>query len=148
MTDAQISQQLREEYAKLKVLAGRVREWVGRPMGDGAWLAEYRKTFEHFRAHLHKQLALEEAGDFLPHVVARRPTLSREVDHLREEHREILSMADEMYTELNQLQPGNTAGWEDCRLRLRHLLSAIDHHGRTENNLVVSVFGIDIGAGD
>jgi hypothetical protein len=49
---------------------------------------------------------------------------------------------------LKDVAPGEGVQWQECRLRIKHLLSTVDHHAHTENDLVSHVFGVDIGAGD
>ncbi len=148
MTDAEVAELLRKEYRLLNELTRKLGPIVDQPQAGDAALDELRKTFEHLRAHLHRQMALEEAGGFLKNVLDRRPTLSREVEHLREEHQRILGMVDGLYGEVGRIDPKDDAAWADCRLRIRHCLSEVAHHEKTENMLVLHVFGMDIGAGD
>lgn len=144
MTPEHMTLQLREEYGKLKELAARVRSAVSAGAAAPNWQPEFRKTFEHFRAHLYRQFALEETDGYMNHVMDRRPTRARDVETLKSEHRSLQQATESLFAGLARpdLQPGEVKPMVD------RLLSDVARHGQAENQLVLDVFGLDIGAGD
>ncbi|NOS99837.1 MAG: hypothetical protein HOP29_04350 [Phycisphaerales bacterium] len=118
-------------------------------IGRDEWLSTLVQLVTRFRAHMRGHMKAEEADDgFLTPVLQRRPTLSREVDHLLHEHRELLSLLDQVAEEVAGLCAEDVLLIEDACHRLQHLLSAIRHHEEHEELLVTFVFSQDIGTED
>ena len=139
---------IRREHAAVQDLSARLRTQVSNlPTGHfDAWVKELRDRFEHLHAHLVKHMALEEAGGYLSAVVERRPTLSREVDRLKHEHREMSSLMDSIKAAMEELTAEDRLLIQDCCTRIQSLLSCVEHHKQQENRMVVHVFNLDLGA--
>jgi len=139
-----------EEHQKVSELAARLQECVAcvpRANHD-KWIADVREAFEHFRAHLTKHMALEEDEGYMVPVVERRPALSREVERLAHEHGEFLRLMEVIHNMLAVLTPADELLMRDCCHRISDYLSYVEHHKNDENLMVLSVFNLDIGAGE
>ena len=147
LSDQEVARRLRKEHDLLQELGSRLKESLRFIPGTDrdAWLATLRDRYEHFRAHMYKRLALEEVGGFLKVVLERRPTLSAQVAHLKLEHEEILSLIDAVHAELKTAKSSDSALLNECALRIRHILSEVEHHEDHENMLVEFVFSQDLG---
>lgn len=147
--DARI-QWIREEHEKVDDLIHSLRHQVGSAPRAGlpGWIRETQDRFDHLRAHLQKHMALEEADGYLKEVVDRRPTLSREVDRLAHEHREMSKIMASIHEHLHHLTPEDPLLIRDCCLRIQALLGYVERHEDFENVLVTSVFSQDIGSKD
>ncbi len=138
---------LKEEHQRAGELAGVLREKVCcvPRTGHENWLGELREDFDHLRAHLQKHMALEERDGYLPTVLEHRPTLSGEVDQLRNEHRELARLMDGIHQALHEVQTADGLIIRDCCSRIGNFLGYIEQHESRENALVLSVFTNDIG---
>jgi hypothetical protein len=150
MTDAEIAEKVGRERRILRGLIEDLSRAAGTMPGDqhAAWLQELRDKFAHFRAHIHKAMALQEQDGFLREVLTRRPTLERDVVRLKAEYAQLLRLADDIHERLAKFDAGHPILIEDCQLRIRFLLDQLDQHEEQKNLLVTFVFTQDIGAAD
>ncbi len=150
MDDARIAQKLAEEHKKLAGIVADLRAVAGEVPAQprDAWLDSLRKCFFAFRAHMIRRFALEEVAGFMREVLERRPTLSRQVELLHQEHRDILALTEEIQEGLTAVAAEDASTIEDLCMRVSFLLSNVDHHTEHENLLVSYVFTQDIGGED
>ncbi len=150
MQDQQIIRKVREEHERLREITAGLKDAITRPPGrdPGEWLDTVRARFEQFRAHLIKRIALEEMGGFLNIVVERNPSLAKQVEHLRETHKELIEMAGEAMSELRDLPADNTDALRQAVLLVRMALSEVEFQEKAETLLVSFVFTQDTGVCD
>lgn len=150
MDASKIAQWMREEHDKVEDLSNRLKERVAVvPRANlGNWINEVRDRFEHFRAHLIKHMALEESEGYLIAVTERRPTLSREVERLEHEHRELEKIMESIHHAFSELAADDRLLVRDCCSRIEKLLAYIERHEDDENLLVTQAFARDIGTND
>ena len=150
MDASKIAQWMREEHDKVEDLSNRLKERVAVvPRANlGNWINEVRDRFEHFRAHLIKHMALEESEGYLIAVTERRPTLSREVERLEHEHRELEKIMEGIHHAFSELAADDRLLVRDCCARIDKLLAYIERHEDDENLLVTQAFARDIGTND
>ena len=150
MDDAELIQKVRQEHSRLRDIKAALLAALDRaPEGDARkWLDELRSSFEHFRAHLVHRVALEEIGGFLNVVLQRRPTLSSQIEHLRESHSEMIEMAGETMAELRKLGGDDPEAVNQAFLLVKMALSEVKYHEEAETLLVSFVFAQDTDAGD
>jgi len=150
MKPEELARWISEEHQKVHELASRLQECVAcipRARAE-KWISDAREAFEHLRAHLTKHMSLEENEGYMVPVVERRPGLSREVDRLAHEHKEFIRLMDMIHHQLAELRPEDGLLIRDCCHRIRDLLCYVEHHKNEENLMVLSVFNLDIGAGE
>jgi hypothetical protein len=151
-TAAEMSEWIRAESKLVDELSGRLcKEAACVPHENVAsWLSDLRAHFERFRAHFHKHMALEEGGGggYLAPVLECRPELTDEVEHLRDEHREMGTLMTSIYDELCDLTPAKPLMMLDCCRRIQHLVQIINHHEDRENLILSLVFSRDLGTTD
>lgn len=128
----EIERQHRELRSAMERLRGLLSEGAGEKGADLA--AEARNLADELRKHFES----EESGGYLGVVLEKRPGWSRRVDHLREQHREILRTLGE----LAQLPPAEIAAG------LGRALDLVHEHDVEECDLVQRAVIEDIGAGD
>ena len=150
MKPKELARWISEEHQKVHELVVQLQECVARiPRArHEEWICDVRKAFEHLRAHLTKHISLEENEGYMVPVLERRPALSREVDRLAHEHKEFIRLMDMIHHFLAELQPEDELLIRDCCHRIRDMLSYVEHHKNEENLMVLSVFNLDIGAGE
>jgi hypothetical protein len=91
---------------------------------------------EHFR--------FEEENGYLAQVLERHPHLERAVEHLKQEHRELLETLDGLRAETD------AAGLlsDPLRDRVSEWIKRVRRHERSENVLVEDAFNVDLSAED
>lgn len=113
------------------------------------WLSRLQHTVARFRVHMKGHMTAEEdSGGFMSPVLERRPTLSKEVEGLRQEHAQLAVWLDRIYEQVAELGPNDTLLINDACQRIQHLVSTIKHHEEHEHLLVTFVFSQDIGTTD
>lgn len=150
MNAKELSKWIHDEHGKVMDLTERLHEKVAvRPRANqDRWLREVRTQFEHLRAHMVKHMALEEQDGYMVAVSEQRPVLSREIDRLAHEHRELTQIMERIQRELAEVSPEDQLLILDCCRRIQNLLNYLEHHERDENLLILSAFTEDIGTKD
>ena len=146
----ELARWIRDEHLKVIELSNglRGRTAVVPRANIGAWLAEVRGRFEHFRAHMTRHMALEERDGYLPIVLERRPGLSAQLERIRHEHQEFLRLMTGIHTALLDTGDDDRLLVRDGCRRIEDLLSYVEHHEELENNMLLSVCAEDIGTKD
>ncbi|MFQ5489373.1 MAG: hemerythrin domain-containing protein [Phycisphaerae bacterium] len=147
MSQKDITAKVAQEHIKLQGIMAELTQANGQPPARGRdeWLENLGRGFFKFRAHMVRRIALEEMGGFHDHVLQARPNLARDIEHLRREHRDILALIEEVQHCLKGLDPADLDALNQTRLRIGHVLSAVNHHAEHEDLLVSFVFTQDIG---
>jgi hemerythrin-like domain-containing protein len=114
-------------------------------VNGGDWLRGLRAAFDRLRAHLARHFAAKEEDGYLKIVVERRPTLSNEVDHIRQEHDEILQMADQITRDAAETNPENRLLLNDLCSRIQRFVAVVSDHDRREAMITFLVCNEDIG---
>ncbi len=145
-----IAQWICVEHNTVEELAGRLRETILQiPSGSRAeWLKELKKRYEHYRAHMHKHMALEEDGGYLTPVLEKVPTLSKRVEKLKQNHGELSRLMDNLHHTLETVTPQDDLLIVDCTQRISNLLLYNDQHQEQENQIVLHAFMQDVGSRD
>ncbi len=148
--DPTIIDRVRTEHQRLREIKASLLAALDRsPDADPAgWLDDLIKKFEHYRAHLVHRVALTEIGGFLQVVLERRPTLSKQVDHLKQSHAEMIEMAGSTMRDLRELDRRHPDSVRQAGLMVKIALSEVKYHEEAEQLLVSFVFTQDTGVGD
>jgi len=150
MDAKQLAQQALEDHERLNRDAKGLIKLLNLEHEDSTarWFEKCGESFRTFHTQLRRHIETEELGGFMKPVCERRPTLTREVERLLEEHHDLLAECTniEEFFCLHK-EPTNT----DCS-RGRHdamaLIAKLECHEASENNLIQDVFNLDIGTGD
>jgi hypothetical protein len=118
------------------------------PVGRDDWLDTVRTRFEHLRAHLIKHMTLEEHDGYMSNVLEQRPTLHEQVRRLERQHPQIVRLLNNIHRDLAECRIDDCLLLDECCLRIRALLDAVEQHEAAENLIVLSVFTNDIGTKD
>jgi hypothetical protein len=150
LKDLEVAKRLRAEHALLRRISAELTAAIGQmpEQNRDAWSKAVKGQYEQFRAHMTKRIALEEVGGFMSAVEERRPTLAPQIEQTRREHRAILDHINAVYRELQDLDSEDTAGLQECLLKIQLILTEVQQHERKETLLVGFVFTQDIGAAD
>ncbi|HRX85499.1 MAG TPA: hypothetical protein P5572_10815 [Phycisphaerae bacterium] len=148
--DPGIIERVRAEHNRLREIKAALLAALDRAPDDdpAAWLDDLIKKFEHYRAHLIHRVALTEIGGFLQVVLERRPTLSKQVDHLKQSHAEMIEMAGGTMKELRELDRRHPDSVRQAGLLVKMALSEVKYHEEAEQLLVSFVFTQETGVGD
>ena len=150
MDKGDFAQWMQREHERVDELVQIVREkLIIPPAGQrGAWLVELQDRFDHLRAHMIKHMSMEEEGGYLAPILERRPTLSGQVETLRNEHREFIQILGYIHRELHEAAPEDGLLIRDACERIHNCLSYLESHEQKETLLVFSVFTLDMGDRD
>lgn len=146
----EIIERVRREHERLRDIKAALLAALDRSPNANPeqWLDEVIKKFEHYRAHLIQRVALSEIGGFLEVVLERRPTLSKQVDHLKASHAEMIEMAGATMKELRALDRKHPDSVRQASLLVKIALSEVKYHEEAEQLLVSFVFTQETGVGD
>lgn len=112
------------------------------------WFANCTRHFRQFHLELRAHMEIEENDGFLLPVRQHRPTLTRKVEELLQQHREMAASCEEIERSLLALSDPSRQDVTAIREQINALLAALELHEQAENKLVQDVFMRDIGAGD
>lgn len=150
MTPQEIAEWVREEHLRVHKAVYELHAHLAiPPSGAGAiWLTNLREGFAKLCTHLRNHMAMEENGGYMKNVMKHRPTLSRKVEKLLHEHRELDRLMREVDASLAEMTPQDKLLIRHAIARIGMFLSYVDHHKEEEENLVMYAFTTDLGAGD
>jgi hemerythrin len=106
--------------------------------------ADLATHLERARADIREHFQFEERNGYMASVLQAQPQLERTVQHLQEEHGQLLRSVNEIITEVGRA-PTVT---EELRQKVRDWLRSVQQHERSENVLVQDAFNVDIEAED
>lgn len=95
-----------------------------------------------FAAELEYHFGYEEEGGYLEVVTEQRPGLSRRVDHLQEQHAEILQRIDGVCDQAETLPV------RAIKVAISEVLDLLGEHERSEKTLLHEGLSTDLGIGD
>jgi hypothetical protein len=147
MDENQLGQWMTQEYAKVNQLALHLAEHVVLiPTGArGPWLTELGIRFDHFAAHLRRMMAIAAEDGYLLPVLEKRPTLSKEVERLRQEHDQFRRLMDNLHDAIIALKPDELLLIRDCCARVQAFLGHVQRHQEHETHMVQYTLNQDIG---
>jgi hemerythrin-like domain-containing protein len=109
------------------------------------WLRGMRIGFERLQKHLERHFAAKEEDGYLSMVIEQRPTLSGQVEQMRNEHGEILHMGEQILRDLSELEPKNRLLLADACARIQRFIAVVADHDQREIMITMYVFSQDIG---
>ncbi len=118
------------------------------PVGAAELLDALRSLLGEFRTSLLTHFGLEEDGGYLNAVLTRRPTLDRQVEQLKDEHRQFAVLLDHLLAMLDATGPADFLLIRECCARIQSFVACTRDHEQRENALVADVQNIDIGTSD
>lgn len=137
--DALLGAMHRLEAALAAAAPGREQPWNERVCADLAGV----------QAELQNHVASAEGeGGLFAEIDLTRPTLVRQVERLRREHRDLLQQAEALRRQVTHYGPEETPRFADTRQQAARLLEALRHHQAREADLIFESCFTDIGAGD
>ena len=145
-----LAKRVREEHARVLVLAQEIRETVGvvpRTVGPD-WLRDVRERFEKFRAHVTRDMALQERANFFQAVLDHRPDLSGRIDKLKHERDEMARLMTGVHRDLEAIGPEDRLLLRDICQRIEYLLGCYEHHEDLANDLATYAFTQEVGTKD
>ncbi len=150
MDEQQIAQQALEAHDELDRQIDRLKLELNATFETSIpdWLANCAQHFRHFHSGLRAHMEIEEGDGFMVTVRQRRTTLTREVEGLLQQHREMTASCEDIERSLLALSDPRRQDVTVIRERINALLTALEQHEQAENKLVQEVFTQDIGAGD
>lgn len=150
MTAAELAKWMQEEHAKVAQIKERLLQCAASApdTNEARWIEVLREAFDHYRAHLTKQMAMEEKDGYMLAVAEARPGLSREVERLAHEHGEFLHLMDQISLTLAAIRPDDKTLMRDCCFRVRNLLAFVEQHEKNEGLMIMSALSLDIGTKD
>jgi hemerythrin-like domain-containing protein len=144
---SQLSQWMREERETLIELNKILRQHIAaKPdVNLDEWLRGMRIGFERLQKHLERHFAAKEEDGYLSMVIEQRPTLSGQVEQMRNEHGEILHMGEQILRDLSELEPKNRLLLADACARIQRFIAVVADHDQREIMITMYVFSQDIG---
>jgi hemerythrin-like domain-containing protein len=147
MSPSELSQWMRRERETLIDLNKVLRQHIAaKPdVNLSEWLRGLRIGFERLQKHLERHFAAKEANGYLSMVIEQRPTLSGQVEQMRNEHDEILHLGEQILRDLGELLPENRVLLADACARVQRFMAVVADHDQREIMITMYVFSQDIG---
>lgn len=145
-----IARKTRREHERLKDLIVKVETCLHRAenLADDDIVEELKDHFFHFRAHLYKQVSLEENGGYMEAALDVMPTLDPRIRGLRRDHRDLMEDADDLHARLQGVTLIRELRGHPLNMEIRRLLADLRRHEHHENALLAYAFSQDLGAAD
>jgi hemerythrin-like domain-containing protein len=134
-----ISQQLLIEYELLTHLESALRnilQWTSRGQDLSRKLSSLRFMSQAFERHLERLMTLEEHDGYMEVVVESRPTLSPQVDALRQDHDAFRRALRKIDARMERLSADDAAAISQVCDDLATLLQRVDEHSAKEVDLL------------
>ena len=96
------------------------------------------------RTHITDHFRFEEHNGYMYAALQREPNLTRSIEHLRDEHRQLAEALDDLIEQTRMRQ--NTE--ESLRAQIRSWIEKVRQHEARENTLVQDAFNVDVGSDD
>ncbi len=147
MDENQFGAWMAQEYAKVNQLAHHLGEHMVLipSAARGPWLTELGNRFDHLAAHLQRMMTIAEEDGYLLPVLEKRPTLSKEVERLRQEQDQLRRLMDDLHIVIHALRPDEDLLIRDCCARIQSLLGHVQRHHEHETHIVLYILNQDIG---
>jgi hypothetical protein len=142
-----LARQTRQEHDALVAAKQRLEAALtaAAPGRESAWTTRVRRELEGVQAALAQHVASAESSQgLLVQVEVCRPTLARQLEHLRRQHADLLRQL----AALLRQAAGPTVDVSALRQQAGQFLHALRQHQAAETDLIFESFYTDIGAGD
>lgn len=150
MSTSSMADWLKKEHATVNEMSQRLRERVATVPNTEAecWLGEVRELFDGFRAHLVRQMSLEEEKGYMDEVVDRFPQLAPRVEKLAHDHREIQRLLIDVHDSLERIGSKDRVLLHDATSRIGNLLRFVQDHKDEENDIMEFAYTQELGLKD
>ncbi len=147
MSPQELAQWMRSEQEALVELNKILRQHIAaRPdINLDDWLRGLRVGFERLQKHLKRHFAAKEEDGYLSLVIEKRPTLSKQVEQMRNEHDEIIMMAERILRDMSDMQPENRLLLGDACARIQRFMAVVADHDQREVMITMAVCSQDMG---
>lgn len=146
--EEELGVRLQAEHAALMQLTQLVKQHIAGAGGGaaGPWLEGLRVAFGRLQAHIERDLAMKEKDGYLETIMRERPMLARQVEAIKIEHPQLLTMAEGLRRDLEQARPHEKLLMADVCARVQRFMAVVAQHEQRENMLVLFAFNQDLGA--
>jgi hemerythrin-like domain-containing protein len=147
VSPGELSQWMRKERDALIELNKVLRQHIAaKPdVNLGEWLHGLRVGFGRLQKHLERHFAAKEEDGYLGMVIEQRPTLSGQVEQMRNEHDEILHLGEQILRDVAEVLPENRVLLADISARVQRFMAIVADHDQREIMITMYVFSQDIG---
>ncbi len=146
--DEELALRLQEEHKALHELSRVLREHIAAtPTTPNAnWLNGLRTAFDRLHAHIQRCIDMKVQDGYLETILKERPTLAEQVGSIKNEHGQVLRMADAIRNELAQIRPEDRLLIADASARVQRFMAVVGQHEQRENMIVMFAFNQDLGS--
>lgn len=146
--DEDLARRLQEEHKALHDLSQVLKEHIAAtPTADSAqWLEGLRTAFERLHSHIKRCIEMKVEDGYLETILKERPTLAKQVEHIKAEHGQLLRMADGIRNDLATTRPDDRLLVGDACARVQRFVAIVGQHEQRENMIVLFAFNQDLGS--
>jgi hemerythrin-like domain-containing protein len=147
MQPSELAAWMRAEHDALRRLTDVLKQHIAAmpELALDEWLHGLRVAFDRLRAHLERNFAAQERDGYLDDLIARRPSVAREVARLKCEHGELMRMADRIRAELAETAAEDRLLVADGSARIQRFIAVVSQHEQREDTLTLVVYNEDLG---
>jgi len=146
--DEELAPRMQQEHQAFLQLSQLLREHIAvMPAAPSAqWINGLRAGFQRLYTHIQRTIAIKEQDGYLQAILRERPTLTRQVEAIRNEHGQLLRMAAGSQAELAEIRPEDHVLVADACARLQRYMAVVGQHEQRESMIVLFAFNQDLGA--
>lgn len=110
------------------------------------WRDRIAFLLESYCRHVRRVFSIEEEGGYMDVILdGARPNLAARVEILRLEHRQLQEQIEHLIVQARNARPENLANLHELRQRVGEWLRRFDAHLKSERDLFMDAFLVDIG---
>ena len=142
--DFQGYEEILKQHRELKELLARIDQMLEKRAGSGAVVTGLLGLLG---GHLAGHFAFEEAGEYFGEALQHAPHLIPQAKELLAEHAQICAIADAIAKEAAST-PVTSGWWDSMAAKYKAFQQTLLQHEREEDELLLEVYGRDLGSHD
>lgn len=145
--EEELGRRMQDEHKALHQLVQVLKQHIiAMPVTNpGAWLDGLRAGFDRLFEHVRRTFELKRQDGYLNVVTRQRPTLTKQVEAIYNEHAQLVQLGEFIRRELAELQPPQSVLIADASARIQRYMAVLGQHEQRENMLALFAFNQDLG---
>jgi hypothetical protein len=146
--DEDLALRMQAEHKACMELCQALREHIAATTGapEATWLDGLRAEFTRLLTYIQQTIALKVKDGYLEAILRERPTLARQVESIKSEHKQLLCLGESIRNDLAEVRTQDRLLVADACARVLRFVAVLAQHEQRENMIVLFAFNQDLGA--
>ncbi len=138
---------LQEEHKALLQLSQVLKEHIAAMPSQniGNWLDGLRTAYDRLLAHIQRCIQIKVQDGYLETILKGRPTLANQVESIKAEHPQLVSMGEGIRRDLAATTAEERILVGDACARVQRFMAIVGQHEQRETMIVMFAFNQDLG---